>query len=186
MGEVIVFYSLAALISVCSVLVITLKNPVTAAVSLVMTLFLLAGVYALQGADFIAAIQIIVYAGAILVLFMFVIMLLNLDPEELKEKSSSSFLQWFTVLGVLAALGVFSLKAIMSSDLSSLSTYPPPPDADNTMTVAMHLFTRYLWPFELASVLILLAIVASVVIAKKKKMSATHQDGIKGADHGAR
>lgn len=169
MGQLFLFYALASVIALCSVLVVTLKNPVTSAVSLVMTLFFLAGIYAMQGAEFIAAIQVIVYTGAILVLFMFVIMLLNLDPHELGEKTSKSLSEWLVLFGIILGFLIFAVKSLFNHELTQLSKLPLVPDQDNTMEMGMLLFTKYLWPFELASVLILLAVVASVVIAKKKK-----------------
>ena len=81
MGQLLIFYGLAGLITLCSAAVVLSRNPVVAAVYLVLDLFLLAGVFAMMGAHFVAAIQVLVYAGAIVVLFMFVIMLLNLGPD---------------------------------------------------------------------------------------------------------
>ena len=179
MGELIVFYVLAALITACSVVVVTAKNPVTAAVYLVLNLFLLAGIYALQGADFIAAIQVIVYAGAIVVLFMFVIMLLNLHPSALgsgKYPAPEYLIMFVTVI----AFAVIGVKLVASGPTGAEAIEAVSMHQGNTHAVGLRLFTGYLWPFELASILILLAVIASVVIAKKKP---ERKD--KGALHGA-
>lgn len=168
MGELITFYVLAGIVSFSALMVITQKNPVTAAIFLVGCLFFMAGIYALQGAEFIAAIQVIIYAGAILVLFIFVIMLLNLDPKKLNKKSKNSSLEYFAIF--VLTLGFFSLiLRNLSSEPKQLWDIPLQFDVDNTFVLGMHLFTNFLWPFELASILILLAIVASIVIAKKDK-----------------
>lgn len=165
MSDQLVFWVLSGLITMSSILVVTVRNPVSAAVALVINLFLLAGVYAFQGADFVAAIQIIIYTGAIVVLFLFVIMILNLDPEHLR--SPRRRLWEYVVLGiVLAGFAYMGFRFIENLDGSHVSSYRMP---DNTYDVAMTLFNHYLWPFEIVSVLILLAIVGSIAIAKKPK-----------------
>jgi NADH-quinone oxidoreductase subunit J len=145
------------------------RNPVTAAVFLVLDLFLLAGIYALQGAHFVAAVQVIVYAGAILVLFLFVIMLLNLTPEELAGAGRKGAVEYlFMVLTAIsfAAVAIILLLAgptgVQNADLLAKGQ-------SNTVDVGMHLFSKFLWPFEISSILILLAVVASIVIAKKDR-----------------
>lgn len=161
----LVFSLLAVLITVCSVTVITHKNPVVSAVFLVLNLFFLAGVYAMQGADFIAAIQVLVYAGAIVVLFLFVIMLLNLDPQSI-QKIRKSGLE-YGVLGIIFCsfiyVGVKLFQTVPLTKEAELQAVN-----DHTYAIGLKLFTHYLWPFELASILILLAVIASIVIAKKK------------------
>lgn len=173
MGELLIFGSIAALMVLCSLMVVIGKNPVASAIFLVAQLFLLACLYALLGAHFVAAIQILVYAGAIMVLFVFVIMLLNLQPEALHRRGFAGgeigvlllTLVGFLVIGWKIAGGYaggvngnFTLENIELA-------------GGNTYVVGMELFTKYLWPFELASILILMAIVASIVIAKRKSTS---------------
>jgi NADH-quinone oxidoreductase subunit J len=168
MNESIVFWGLGGLISICSLLVVTLKNPVTAAVFLVIDLFLLGGIYAFQGADFVAAIQIIVYTGAILVLFLFVIMILNLDPDHLKIPKKGLFEKIF--LGILiATYGYLAYKLIGVGSETAVSHHALP---DNTTEVATLLFKKYVWPFEIVSFLILLSIVGSIAIAAKRKVDS--------------
>ncbi|MBI2602054.1 MAG: NADH-quinone oxidoreductase subunit J [Deltaproteobacteria bacterium] len=165
MSDQLVFWGLAGFITLSSVAVVTVRNPVTAAVALVINLFLLAGVYAFQGADFVAAIQIIVYTGAIVVLFLFVIMILNLDPEHLR--SPRPRIWEHLVLGVvIAGFAYIGYRFLDSLDVGKVASNRLP---DNTYDVAMILFSNYLWPFEIVSILILLAIVGSVAIAKKPK-----------------
>jgi NADH-quinone oxidoreductase subunit J len=170
----LVFYSFAALIALCSIMVVASRNPVASAMFLVADLFLLAGIYASMNAHFVAAIQVLVYAGAIVVLFMFVIMLLNLSPDaksQLKIPAPEFFVLILTVLGFVVMGGLLATsqaEGIMGQMTSEAITQA----GGNTFSVGMVLFTKYLWPFELASILILLAIVASVVIAKKDKPTA--------------
>lgn len=170
MTQTLLFYAFAALITFCSFMVVTSKNPVASVIFLVIDLFVLAGIYAMMGAHFVAAIQILVYTGAIVVLFLFVIMLLNLGPNA-KERLQLGAVDFGAL--ILTCIGFIAITAILvSSDETAILTslnnsIPMDPDTSNTYAVGLHLFTKYLWPFELASILILLAIVASVVIAKK-------------------
>lgn len=173
MPQVYLFYIFAALVTMCSVMVVTAKNPVTSAVFLVFDLFLLAGIYAMMEAHFVAVIQVLVYAGAIVVLFVFVIMLLNLGDDQTSRLRLS--------FPDVVMMGLTALSFIIVAFL--IARVPPvapvgdlTPEAitaagGNTYAVGMVLFTKYLWPFELASILILLAMIASVMIAKKEKIS---------------
>ncbi|MCX6115933.1 MAG: NADH-quinone oxidoreductase subunit J [Proteobacteria bacterium] len=161
------------MITIVSLLVVVSQHPVKSAVFLVVDLFLLAGLYASMDSHFIAAIQILVYAGAIVVLFLFVIMLLNLKADSIKGLRFSApeaaallisfigfLIMTFNVFRGQAPEGIkggFSIEAIDAN-------------GGNTYMVAMRLLTTYIWPFELASMLILLAIVAAIVIAKKDKI----------------
>ena len=163
MGTLIIFYGLAAIIVCLSIGVIAVKNPITSVVLLIFDLFFIAGLYAMQGADFAAAIQIIVYAGAILVLFMFVIMLLNLEEHELQTIKLSKFKK---VIITFSIIGFTVLSYRLYNNIPSIGTQYKL-TGDNTYDVAITLFTQYLWPFELSSMLILLAIVASIIISKK-------------------
>ncbi|MEZ4743100.1 MAG: NADH-quinone oxidoreductase subunit J [Bdellovibrionota bacterium] len=179
MGELIVFYSLAALICACSVAVVTFRNPVAAAIFLVLDLFLIAGVYALQNAHFVAAVQVIVYAGAIVVLFLFVIMLLNLTPNDLRH--SRHKVPEYMVMLVLAVTCVIVGIALLVSGPSGVDKTKDVLDKiGNTEAIGIELFANYIWPFELASILILLAIIASIVIAKKDKPTGLLKQNKKG------
>jgi len=184
----LIFYVFALLITACSLAVVTSRNPVTSAVFLVVDLFCLAGLYAMMEAHFIAAIQVLVYAGAIVVLFMFVIMLLNLEPGHRDRRFLSApeiFVLLMTVVGFLV-IGVMLALGEPTGISSDMTPEKIEAAGGNTYAVGMVLFTKYLWPFELASILILLAIVASVVIAKKDKPDAAGASGKRRAAHGSR
>ena len=169
MGEQLVFYAFAGLVTLCSLMVVVSRNPVSGAIFLVMDFFLLAGIYALMEAHFVAVIQVLVYAGAIVVLFLFVIMLLNLQPEQLQKVRISpveGLVLAFTVLG----FGIISLMVLAGETpeaIGSLTAENIEQAGGNTFVLGKVLFVEYLWPFELASILILLAMVASITIAKK-------------------
>jgi NADH-quinone oxidoreductase subunit J len=155
-------------------MVITRKNPVASAVFLIATLFLMAATYASLGADFIAAIQILVYAGAIMVLFLFVIMLLNIDPEQLRGPKitvSEIIILAISTLGLIAMATMLLPGVIEPKFQGGLDPSFITENGGNTRVVGLVLFQKYVWPFEIASILILLAIVASVAIAKKDRPS---------------
>ena len=167
----IFFYLFAGVAIACSLLVILKKNPVASAFSLVMVFFSFAGIYAMLDAHLIAALQILVYAGAIMVLFIFVIMLLNADSPSLDLGRTSPFIRWGS--GVLG-LGIFILfvRAFKNSTTSAVSGVFTRDHVEalggNTQVVSELLFSEYILPFELTSVLLLAAIVGAVAIAKRK------------------
>ncbi|MCZ6639660.1 MAG: NADH-quinone oxidoreductase subunit J [Candidatus Dadabacteria bacterium] len=166
--ETVVFYVFAALALTGALLVISFKNPVSSALSLVLTLFSTAVLFVLLLAHFIAVIQILVYAGAIMILFLFTVMFLNLKPEALNFESKNLPFKISVLLVVLLFVGYFaSLGFKKGLSLSNISTS----DMDGFGTVegvGTTLFTDYLLPFELTSVLILVAIIGVVTIAKKR------------------
>lgn len=160
----IFFYILAAIAVISAISVISARNPVHSALSLVVTLFSLAGIYLMLHAEFLAVIQILTYAGAILVLFIFIIMLLNLKPEELEEKGYSGFSK--AVIGLVSlvlfvALGKILLLPKLANEVKSL-------DFGYAHNVGRFLFSRYLIPFEIAGVLLTVALVGAVLLAKRR------------------
>jgi NADH-quinone oxidoreductase subunit J len=140
---------------------------------------LIAGMFGMLGAHFSAVAQIIVYAGAIMVVFVFVIMLLNLPPEELRYGRITIFELIYIVLGFLIALFLgtkvgqgYLLSALNSQTLiNSRPPYYPDSMNENVKNVSALMFTDYLWAFELISFLILVAIIGAIVIAKKAKVN---------------
>ncbi|MHB8068009.1 MAG: NADH-quinone oxidoreductase subunit J [Desulfobaccales bacterium] len=161
----IIFFILAGVALISGGLVVFQRQPLRSALWLIVNFFAVAGIYLLAHAEFIAAIQIIVYAGAIMVLFLFVIMLLNLRQPEaevkfmhLGQKVGGVILAGFTVL--LLVYGV--MQAVLPAGKDA------PPGMGNTESIARLLFTDYLLPFEVTSVLLLVAIVGAVVLAKTK------------------
>ncbi len=166
-----VFWIFGVIAMGSALLCITRKNPIASALWLVVTLFALAALFVLLDAQFIAVLQVLVYAGAIMVLFLFVIMLLNLGrpgPSDIKGPLG---------LGVAVLLGaalLFLLQPLTRTTLPSAITLPPgsvlalQQQQGIVGSVANPLFGAYLIPFEIASVLLLAAIVGAVVLAKRK------------------
>ncbi|WP_404800656.1 NADH-quinone oxidoreductase subunit J family protein [Anaeromyxobacter paludicola] len=144
--------------------VVVAKNPITAAMSLVGAFFCLAGIYVLLTAHLVAFLQILVYAGAIMVLFLFVIMLLSLQDEVL----GVSRLKVMQGVGAVGCIGVFAV--VYRAILASGGRYMPQVDEGygTVKAVGRLLFTQYLLPFEATSLLLLVAIVGAVVVAKQR------------------
>jgi len=167
-----IFYLLAlgtVVSAVCVVLPPVGRNPIHSAIALIVSFFFLAAIYALLGAHLLAGIQIIVYAGAIMVLFIFVIMLLNLSDDEIGE----SDFKMVKIVGALMVLFVFG-KLLTAFDVAStLSGKAPSLDAaaqtgfGGVEEVGRLVYTAHMVPFELVGVLLLVAVVGAVVMAKR-------------------
>jgi NADH-quinone oxidoreductase subunit J len=161
----LIFFGLAAVALVSGVLVVFQTHPLRSALWLIVNFFAVAGIYLLLHAEFIAAIQIIVYAGAIMVLFLFVIMLLNLrQPEEPTKRPDSGQ----KVAGVVLTVAAAFFLSYGLSRVKFTPAAPAKPGLGNTESIAKLLFTDYLLPFEVTSVLLLIAIVGAVVLSKSK------------------
>ncbi len=161
----IIFFLLAATALISGIMVVIQVNPVRSALFLVLNFFALAGIYLLANAQFIAAIQIIVYAGAIMVLFLFVIMLLNLrEPEE----GGAQLHLGQKIIGSSLAAGTAALVIYVISKIKMPPGKEMVADFGTTEMVAKSLFTEYLLPFEATSILLLVAVVGAVILAKTK------------------
>jgi len=160
----ILFYIAAVVAILAGLNVILQRTPVYSALSLIVVLGALAIVYLLLGAEFMAVIQVIVYAGAIMVLFVFVIMLLNAGHEGPGQRSKLA--HWLGVPLVLAFL--LEMLAVIWKQFPAASTPSPAPMDGSAAAVGNLLFKGYVLPFEVTSVLILVAVLGAVVLAKKE------------------
>jgi NADH-quinone oxidoreductase subunit J len=143
------------------------RNPMASLLFLVLSFFSLASIHVLLGAHFIAAIQVIVYAGAIMVLFLFVIMLLNLGHDYRADLRS---IGWKIVAFAMAGLVGYGVYDAFTSTPSTLMRVaePPPPEANAVGAIAYPMFEKYIVPFEMVGVLLLVAIVGAVLVAKRR------------------
>jgi len=169
--ETVLFYLFSGVAIISAIFVVMKKNPVVSAVSLIITFISLAGFYMLLNAHFIAAIQILVYAGAIMVLFLFVIMLMDLKIEE--DFLSRFKTQKFFGIVFAAILLIEVFIVIRGLNISSLSKEIFTPEniieaGGNTRVIGRLLFTDFLLPFEVTSVLLLVAIIGAVILGKKE------------------
>lgn len=165
------FYLFAGVALACSLLVVLKKNPVASAFSLIMVFFSFAAIYALLDAHLIAALQVFVYAGAIMVLFIFVIMLLNVDTASFDLGKSPLLFRLSAVVLSLGLFGVFMWafkESHLPSAIGAFSSEKIEAAGGNVQVVSEVMFSEYILPFELTSVLLLAAIVGAVAIAKRK------------------
>lgn len=163
--QLLMFYILGFGAVVSALLLVTNKKPVNAAMSLIATMFCLAGLYVLLDAHLVAVLQILVYAGAVMVLFLFVIMLLNIQEKEGRLAGSTIALQFVSILGVgMVFVIAASLVKVKGALPAGGELYP----FGTTKAVGSMLFTEYLLPFEIASMLLLAAIVGAVILAKRR------------------
>ncbi len=159
------FYLLAALSVISALLVVFSRVPVYSVLWLVVCFFTIAGHYILLNAQFLAIVHIIVYAGAIMVLFLFVVMLLNLNKENEQHKVNK------VKFAAVISGGILFLTLIAAMRSTTLGPYTLPPTSNTGMVqqVGMKLFTDFVLPFEISSVLFLSAMIGAVVLAKKEK-----------------
>jgi NADH-quinone oxidoreductase subunit J len=167
MLPLIAFGVLSAVALVSGVMVITRRNAVHSVIWLIVTLFAVGGIFLLQHAEFLFAVQIILYVGGIMVLFLFVVMLVNLDVA-LKQAQFSR--QW--QLGLFTAVLVFAQLAYVIYKIGSGMSLPAQPaapaPAQNTQAIGQALYQTYMLPVEIASLLLLVAMVGAVIMAKRK------------------
>jgi NADH-quinone oxidoreductase subunit J len=159
----IAFYVLSAIALLSAVLVVFAKSPVHSVLYLVLCFFSIAGHYILMNAEFLAIVHIIVYAGAIMVLFLFVVMMLNLNKDSDHPTTN------YGKLGAVVASGIMLMvltAASKSADIAT-ATVPSLGELGSVQSLGKALFTTYLLPFELSSVLLFAAIAGAVMLAKK-------------------
>ncbi len=169
-------FLLFALLALGSAVVVVLhRNPVYSTMSLVVTLISLAALFLLLGAPFIATLQVLIYTGAILVLFLFVIMLLNVQDEDLPKRSLRSVQGWTAVL----AEAVFGTLVVTLS-LRATPSEGPPPLTEGFVSLkglAVQLFRDWLLPFEIVGLLLLVAVIAATVLARKPEHTSPAPEG---------
>ncbi len=164
MMDAILFYLFAALAVASALVVIGQKNPMYSAFALIVTLCSVSVIFALLGSPFIAALQVIVYAGAIMVLFLFVLMLLNVKREEEGARAHGGRALQLVALALVALMGVQAAVVLLHAEPGNAATF----DASTRAMAAVLFSPRYLYVFEATSILILAALVGAVVLAKKE------------------
>ena len=169
--DTILFYVLAGQVLGSAIMTITRRNVVYSAVWLISTLVGVAGLFLLQGAEFLAGVQVIVYIGGIMVLFLFVIMLVPVREEaEQRRFSNQKWVALACALGVFAMIGVIVARGVGAMEFQGAAEPPSFGSlTKNTEEVGLVLFAEYLLPFELASILLLVAIIGAIVMSKARK-----------------
>ena len=164
MFQQILFYAFSALVVAAGAMVITVRNPVYAALSLVVAFFASAGLWMMLEAEFLAIALVLVYVGAVMVLFLFVVMMLDINIAVLRE----GFARYVPIAVVFAVLMMVSITLVVGPRHFGLEfiAAPPPadPDYNNTQALGRALFSQYLLPFEAAAVVLLVAIIAAIAL----------------------
>jgi NADH-quinone oxidoreductase subunit J len=182
-----VFYLLSAILVIASLRVITARNPVHAAMFLVLAFFTASGIWLLLQAEFLAIALIVVYVGAVMVLFLFVVMMLDINLERLRQ----GFWKNLPLGGTLAAVMLGEMAFVVGARNFGLESVPAPaapgPGYSNTKELGRLLYTDYAYPFELASVILLVAIIAAVVLTLRqrkdtKRLHSSEQIAVKRND----
>ncbi len=166
--EAVMFYVLATVTLVSALLVVLMRRPLHNVLFMILTMIGLAGLFLLLHAEFIAMVQLIVYAGAVMVLFLFVIMLLNLDQVRTRAEGARSVRWWG---GAVIAVGVLGIVwMVMKAFVPPAGVSPAGAEAarSNPEILGRELFSTYLLPFEIASILLLAAIIGAVVLARRR------------------
>jgi NADH-quinone oxidoreductase subunit J len=167
--ETLLFWLLAVVALIAAGSMIIQRNPVHSALFLIITLLSLAGLFLLLSAPFLAVIQIIVYAGAIMVLFLFVIMLLDIRRTE----AAPSRVKLQTSLGILLGVIFFVetlliLRSDVINEMAAAAASPPPPDFGTAVALGRALLTGYFFPLQLAAVLLFVALIGAIVLSKRR------------------
>ncbi|EOG0027499.1 NADH-quinone oxidoreductase subunit J [Neisseria gonorrhoeae] len=174
--SVILFYILAAIVLYGAVRTVTAKNPVHAALHLVLTFCVSAMIWMLMQAEFLGVTLVVVYVGAVMVLFLFVVMMLNIDIEEMR----AGFWRHAPVAGVVGTLLAVALILILVNPKTDLTAFglmkDIPADYNNIRDLGSRIYTDYLLPFELAAVLLLLGMVAAIALVHRKTTNPKRMD----------
>ena len=169
---VIAFYAFAAVLIVSSLLVITAKNPVHSVLFLILAFFNAAGLFVLLGAEFVAMILVIVYVGAVAVLFLFVVMMLDIDFAKLRVGAKR-----FAPLGAMIGLALLAELIMLYQIWPKPSPLPAPDilDVDNTKALGNVLYTQYVFPFQVSGLILLVAMIGAIVLTLRSRAGVLRQ-----------
>ena len=172
----LVFWAFAIVLVGSALLVITVRNPVHAAFFLVLSFFTAAALWLLLYAEFLALALVIVYVGAVMVLFLFVVMMLDVNLDVLRE----GFWRQLPLAGAVGALMALEMIAVLASREFGLELAPspgaPPAGFSNTKALGQVIYTDYVFPFEIAAVILLVAIVAAIAVTLRQRKETKYQD----------
>lgn len=178
----LVFYFFASVLVFAATMVITIRNPVKSALFLVLAFFSAAGLWMLLQAEFLAIVLVLVYVGAVMVLFLFVVMMLDINVARLR----AGFGEYLPMGGLVAVLLVIEMAIILSSGPFSAEQMPAPADPapgySNTRELGLLLYTYYAYPFELAAVILLVAIIAAIALTLRRRKDTKYQNPAKQLD----
>jgi NADH-quinone oxidoreductase subunit J len=173
--ELILFFALATLLVLAAGAVVTVRNPVHAAMCLVLTFFTSAMLWILLRAEFLGITLVLVYVGAVMVLFLFVVMMLDINITPLRE----GFTRYLPVGILVAVIMAAQMIAVLGSRHFGFDQFAPPPavvEGSNTQALGMLLYTEYVYPFEIAAVILLVAIIAAIALTHRRREGLKTQD----------
>jgi len=179
MFEYALFWVFASILVIAAVCVITARNPVHSALFLVLAFFTAAALWMLLRAEFLAITLVLVYVGAVMVLFLFVVMMLDINLDRMRE----GFWSYLPLGATIAALMIVEMALVLGGKYFGLQALPGPADPgpgySNTKELGRLLYTDYAYPFELAAVLLLVAIIVAIALTLRKRKDTKYQDPVK-------
>jgi NADH-quinone oxidoreductase subunit J len=174
--QTFIFYAFAAILVFAGLRVITTRNPVHAALWLVLSFFSAAGVWLLLQAEFLAIALVLVYVGAVMVLFLFVVMMLDVNFDKLRERFKS-YIPVAAVVGILVLVEM--ALVLVGGYLGGERTVAPPASAagySNTKSLGLQIYTDYAYPFEIAAMILLVAIIAAIALTHRRRRETKYQN----------
>lgn len=169
----IAFFVFAAVATAAAVGVISVRNPVHAVLLLVLTFFSVACTWIIAGAEFLGVALILVYVGAVMVLLLFVVMMLDIDVAPLRE----GYVRYLPIGLVVAVVMLAEMLTLIGVKANVVTAFPADPSvAGNTQWIARALFTQFLLPFEVAAVILTVAVIAAVMLTLRRRVGARHQN----------
>jgi NADH-quinone oxidoreductase subunit J len=171
MFETAIFYAFAAVLLVAGLAVITARNPVHGALALVLAFFTAAAIWLLLRAEFLAIALVVVYVGAVMVLFLFVVMMLDINLERVRE----GFWQNLPLALVVGGIMVLEMAAVLSRRIWGEIPRQIPANYSNTRELGRVLYTQYAYAFEIAAVILLVAIIAAIALTLRARKDSRHQ-----------
>ena len=172
MLEAAVFYAFGAVLLLSGLLVITSRNPVHSALFLVLAFFTAAGIWLLLRAEFLAIALVVVYVGAVMVLFLFVVMMLDINVERIRE----GFWRNLPLALVVGGILVLEMVAVLANRIYGVHPAQNPPGYSNTRELGRVLYTDYAYAFEIAAVILLVAIIAAISLTLRRRKDSRYQD----------
>jgi NADH-quinone oxidoreductase subunit J len=174
-ADKLIFYVFAAILVFAALRVITARNPVHSALFLVLAFFTSAALWIMLEAEFLGIVLVLVYVGAVMVLFLFVVMMLDINLSRLRE----GFIKYLPIGSIVALLTVAEMTVVLTRNFGLNKVQPPAPSGTsyrNTEALGNVLYTDYLYPFEIAAVILLVAIIAAIALTMRKRPETKYQD----------